>query len=641
MCLSDSLFAKLYESAPDAIFICEQEHVVFANAAAKQMFRLAPGEGSVAPLSSFFANAESPHSPMHNVLKKMRRVDGTEFDAALSVSTVTNDNRQYHQLFVRDVRSHSAATQEGHGNDARLKFLVENADVVLWVMDAKTLQTLYVSDAVTRLQGYTPAEAIEHRFEDTVADAALVDAIKQRVKQKLAEFEQDSRVSSEPQVYASFLPRRCKDGKTVWTEVISKYVRNPQNGRVEILGISRYITEQVMAQRELGEVREYMHTVVDVMPSALIGVSSHGMVSLWNNSAAEISKVPTELALGQRFGELWTTAELLAPTISRVMSTGNKEESFLMPILVDDEMRQFNVVCFPVMQRRQRGVVIRMDDITEQIAMRDLLARSEKMLSIGGLAAGMAHEINNPLGGMMQLSQVIKMRLSESTPANQKIADRYHIEMSQIENYARGRGIFQLLEQVVESGGRAGRIVRNMLNFARQDSSAFELTDILNLVEDTLVLAGNEVDVNRNIDFRKIAIEKDYDTELPWVSCDRGRLQQVLLNLFKNSAQAFTAIAFEPGKWKLRIGLSVLEHDYCIEIEDNGPGIPETNLKNIFKPFYTTKNKAEGTGLGLSICKFIIEQHHQGQIEVTSSLGKGTKFSIRLPLNSSPHHVSN
>ena len=268
-------------------------------------------------------------------------------------------------------------------------------------------------------------------------------------------------------------------------------------------------------------------------------------------------------------------------------------------------------------------------DITEAKKTQELIIQNEKMLSVGGLAAGMAHEINNPLAGMMQNAAVLKNKLTKDISVNHKTAEECGTTLEIIKEYMTKRNVIKHLELINESGERASGIVRNMLNFARKSESNFTETDIHELVENVLELASNEYDLKKRYDFRKIEIVRDYELHLPKIQCDEGKIKQVVLNILKNGAQAMLEKEHDSPKFIIRLKSDT--NFVTIEIEDNGVGIPEKFKNRIFEPFFTTKPNGKGTGLGMSISYFIITEDHKGELYLESELGEFTRFIIKLP----------
>ncbi len=273
-------------------------------------------------------------------------------------------------------------------------------------------------------------------------------------------------------------------------------------------------------------------------------------------------------------------------------------------------------------------------DITESKRTREMIIQSEKMMSVGGLAAGMAHEINNPLAGVIQNATVLANRLTNpDIPANVKAAQSLGTTMETIHRFMEARNITHLVKAITDSGARISTIVDNMLSFARKGESSRSDHHPVALVEKTLELAGTDYDLKKQYDFKSITIQKEYEDNLPMLPCEASKIQQVLLNILNNGAHAM----FEDPKvtnpvFILRIQHEPLSDMITIEIEDNGPGMDKQTCKRIFEPFFTTKPPGVGTGLGLSVSYFIVTEDHKGEMRVVSEKGNGTAFIIRLPI---------
>lgn len=270
-------------------------------------------------------------------------------------------------------------------------------------------------------------------------------------------------------------------------------------------------------------------------------------------------------------------------------------------------------------------------DITERKRSQEIMIQTEKMMTVGGLAAGMAHEINNPLAGIIQNIQVMRERISESHPKNRSVAEECGISMEAIAAYMDERGIYTTIELIMESGRRIAKTVRNMLSFSRKSEFKFDLHDLGDLLEKALELAEKDYDMRKKYDFRNIKIVREYDISVPQVPCEASKIEQVFLNLLKNGAQAMAEDETDTPCFLLRLKKS--DGMARVEIEDNGPGMDETTRIRVFEPFFTTKDVGIGTGLGLSVSYFIITENHGGTIEVESEPGKGAKFIVRLPLD--------
>jgi signal transduction histidine kinase len=228
------------------------------------------------------------------------------------------------------------------------------------------------------------------------------------------------------------------------------------------------------------------------------------------------------------------------------------------------------------------------------------------------------------------------MRLLSDLPANLSAAEACGLDVRRMQAYMGSRGILDMIEAIDQSCQRAATIVRNMLAFSRKSDTVFSGHHLADLLEQTLELAGNDFHLKDHYDFRKIVMVKAYARNLPPVSCDAAQIQQVLLNILKNGAQAMRETADHSRPATFTLNVYADRYHGCIAITDNGPGMPEEIRKRIFEPFYTTKSVGSGTGLGLSIAYFIITENHNGTLDVSSTPGEGTTFTLRLPLTQAP-----
>ncbi|WP_051676855.1 ATP-binding protein [Maridesulfovibrio frigidus] len=270
-------------------------------------------------------------------------------------------------------------------------------------------------------------------------------------------------------------------------------------------------------------------------------------------------------------------------------------------------------------------------DITERKQTEAYIIQAEKMMSVGGLAAGMAHEINNPLSAIVGSAQNLHNRILTDSAKNRKTAELCGISLDKVHEYLDVREAPKMINTINESVQRAADIVSKMLGFSRKSDCQACDHNIEALLDTTLDLAASDYDLKKNYDFRKVAIVRNYEVNLHPVFCDSTQIQQVFLNIIKNAAEAMVDKKYENEK--PQITLRVREEDgmAVVEIEDNGPGIAEDIATHIFEPFYTTKPVGKGTGLGLSVSYFIITDQHNGQMFVQSLPGEWTRFIVKLP----------
>ncbi|WP_432734694.1 ATP-binding protein [Maridesulfovibrio sp. FT414] len=275
-------------------------------------------------------------------------------------------------------------------------------------------------------------------------------------------------------------------------------------------------------------------------------------------------------------------------------------------------------------------ILITIVDITEKRKLEEIMVQTEKMMSVGGLAAGMAHEINNPLAGILQGVQNVIRRLSPDLKANVAAAESEGISFAGLRGYLERRDIPRELESIRIAGERAAQVVRNMLDFSRKSVSAFSTCDINSLLNTALEIASSDYDLKKNYDFKSIKIVREFDPDASNSRCISSEMEQVFLNLFKNAAHAMEKRGGE-GEAVLTLRTRKERRKVVVEVEDNGIGMPDKIRKRIFDPFFTTKPPGAGTGLGLSVSYFIITKNHGGSFTVESQPGQGTCFRITIP----------
>jgi PAS domain S-box-containing protein len=403
--------------------------------------------------------------------------------------------------------------------------------------------------------------------------------------------------------------------------------------------IEHAFEEQKRAEAETTHLRNMLSNVVNSMPSVLIGVDPEGRVTQWNKGAADATGLAVEDAVGRTLADVFPSLAAEMAKVHEAIRSRQTQSDAKVAREIGGEVRFEDVTVYPLIANGIEGAVVRLDDVTERVRLEEIIIQSEKMLSVGGLAAGMAHEINNPLSGILQNAAVLSNRLTGDLPGNHQAAEDAGTTMEAIRVYMEQRGVPNMLRNLHDSGERAAQVVQNMLSFARKSESSPAPRDLAQLLDATIDLAQNDYDLKRNYDFRRIEIVREYDADAPTVPCEGTKLQQVFLNLLKNGAEAMServerekaeGISPEGPRFILRV---MRDGGFArIEVEDNGPGMDEETRRRVFEPFFTTKGVGMGTGLGLSVSYFIITENHGGTMDVESRPGEGCRFIIRLPL---------
>ena len=408
---------------------------------------------------------------------------------------------------------------------------------------------------------------------------------------------------------------------------------------VALEGFVTDISENILIKNELEKTNKFIDNIINSMPQKLIAIDKRGFITHFNKNIKEdiatnafetgethiLDALPNFARYHDKIKECITQNKII--TINKTRDTFNKKQYFA------------DIIIYPLVDKEVVGAVIMIEDITEKVQMEEMMIQSEKMLSVGGLAAGMAHEINNPLAGMLQNASLLKSRLLKTSPKNIEIANECNISIENIIEYMDKRKIAKQIELIQSSGQRASEIVKNMLSFARQGESKFQEENPVEMVEQTIEIASNEYSLKKKYDFRKINIVRNYHNNLPTILCEKSKIQQVFLNILKNGAEAMYDENANPQDENFTqkaptftIAINTDDTGIFFRFSDNGPGIDDESKQRIFEPFFTTKDSGKGTGLGLSVSYFIIKENHNGNMYIESEVGKGTTFVIQLPI---------
>ena len=266
----------------------------------------------------------------------------------------------------------------------------------------------------------------------------------------------------------------------------------------------------------------------------------------------------------------------------------------------NDQITDWEISTYAILDESDEPaqVIIFEQDVTQEKRLEANLIQSEKLAAVGQLAAGVAHEINNPLSAVIANAQLLRRDLPVDS-----IDARESVELIEI------------------AGLRASQVVRNLMGFARKEQYDFVAIDLNETVLNALSLVKHE------LASRSMEITTNLQEDLPMIHASKDHLQSVWINIILNALDSM-----ESGKGLIQISTTYLDDEFKVRFSDNGAGIPPDKVTKIFEPFFTTKDPGRGTGLGLSICHRIVKQHG-GFIQVDSLTGTGTSFTISLPRN--------
>lgn len=385
-------------------------------------------------------------------------------------------------------------------------------------------------------------------------------------------------------------------------------------------------------QAKLKSSRNRLNNIFDTMPSALAAVNNKSIIQGWNKFMVQLTGINSKEAIGNNILNVFPEFTEYAYLINDVLKSNTEQQVKHVKLTRDknNEQRLFHITVYPVKSIYPPEAVIRIDDVTEQIKAEAGMAQVEKLASVGASIAGVAHEINNPLGSIMQSTQNILRRIDPNMESNKQQAMKLNIDLQNQYEYLKQREIISFLNVIHQAGERASSIVKNMLKFTRRSTADMSKHDIIDIINDAIQLSSSDISIQEHIDFKEIKINRLFNVAELTIECFPLEIQQVLLNLIRNAVQSIDPL--QPQKI-INIELSkIWDNKIAISISDNGHGMSTEVIEQIYQPFFTTKPAGQGTGLGLSVCKNIIVQKHHGNLEVKSEVAVGTTFIITLPI---------
>lgn len=383
------------------------------------------------------------------------------------------------------------------------------------------------------------------------------------------------------------------DGSLIIALVSASVVEDRTKTLLGYVVSAKDITELHRTQMALQYQKELTERILNTMPNSVIVVRKDQRIELVNKAFLTMFSKQNDEVIGDKLGDLLPLDELLEE-ISRVLS---HEESYIRCEFKYVLTGKDYVFVTHILQMPEDEVLVILNDVTEERTRQDRLYLTDRLASIGEMASGIAHEINNPLTGIIGLTSFIEKRDIPEDIAEDMAT--IHIEAQ-----------------------RCAAIVKNLLSFARRHTPERKSQNIADILEDVLKLRAHDHRIHN------ISVVKTIQPDLPAVLVDYYQIQQVFLNIVLNAESSMIETRQEGT---LKIVIDSFEDGVRINFKDDGTGIKPENIRMIFNPFFTTKKVGKGTGLGLSICYGIITSHH-GRIYAMSDYGKGAEFVVELPV---------
>ena len=479
-------------------------------------------------------------------------------------------------------------------SEERYRTLFESAAEGILITDRETQEFIYANPAISNMLGYSTEELKEMGISDIYPKDSLDNMIS----------DYEARVQGEEAVRRN-IPCIRKDGTIIYADISA--TKAIMDEKEYLIGFFSEVTERKLAEERLWENEEFMSSLLNNSPYPLLVLNPDTSIRYVSPAMERLTGFTPADLIGRKAPYPYWTEGTLNKNIEdlrRVMKQGVKrlEEHFQKkngaqlwveitstPVIKNGEFKYYLSNWVDITERKQA-------EKREKQLQNELLL-SSRLASVGELAAGVAHEINNPLTGVIGFSQLLMK--AKVRRENAKYVRIIHDE-----------------------AGRVANIVKRLLVFSRQQKPERSNISINEVIETTLALLAYELRTSN------IKVDSRLDPDLPPITADAGQLQQVVLNIIINAEKE---MELAHGKGNLLIKTERIGNNIRISFKDDGPGIDEKNLQHIFDPFFTTRAAGQGTGLGLSVCHGIVSEHG-GRIYAESALGKGATFIVELPM---------
>jgi PAS domain S-box-containing protein len=592
-----ALYGPIIETTTDAIVITDaRRRIAFANRAATTLFGLEPDRLLGVPVASLLATDQLEEVARRETLAldgepqwyetSIMRRDGERRTVSVSSAPFRSGDVVIGVVAsLRDVTEERRTRDAVMQSEARYRKLFESATDAIYTMDVHGHVTS-ANPATAEMTGYS-VDALLGRSITTFVDAEELDALRENFRAARAGI---------PCRYEGHFYRA--DGERRLASITNTPIH--RGGEVVgVLGIARDITEERSREAELRRAHMRYQRLVESAWDAIFTVDAEGRFTSMNEALESGLGLPRERLLEMRFEEVVEPAD--RPAMRFAHAAAMRGERHRGEVRFRDAEGSLRVGSLTLTPLADEGAIVSalgiVRDVTDERRLGEQLLQREKLAAVGQLVSGVAHELNNPLAGILAFSQL----LMAAAPSDQAVRDA--------------------VVTINKEAKRAAKIISNLLLFARQRPPERTQTDLNQVVRDAVELRRYALRTHQ------IELHVELDPLLPHVLADGSQLQQVILNLITNAEHALRDY---PGDKRLTIITRRNGELLVVTVADSGPGVPLELHDRIFNPFFTTKKVGEGTGLGLSISDGIVREHG-GQIRLASPPGEGAVFIVELP----------
>jgi two-component system NtrC family sensor kinase len=601
---SEMRYRQLTENAGEAILVVQDNVIKFANPKGAELSGYSIEELVSRPFVEFihphdidmvadrYARRLKGESVPQIYDFRIIRKDGAIRWGELNAVPISWEDRPAVLCFMSDITERKQAEEALRQSEERYRTILEEMEEGYYEVDLAGTFT-FVNDAMSRILGYSRDELIGMNYK-AYTPQEIIKTI----------FQAYNRVyrTGEPLKWYPMAEFR-KDGTRILAEDSVFPLRNEKDEVIGFRGISRDVTERKQAEEALRQSEERYRTILDEMEDSYFEVDLGGHLTFVNNSTCRNLGYSREELLGMSYKNF--TAEDDIESVFRVFNevyqTSTPNKGFPWKTVRKDGAQGFAETSVSLL-RDDKGDIIGFRGVGRDITMRkkveEQLILTDRLASIGQLAGGIAHELNNPLTAIIGFSDLL---LGRDFPIDVK----------------------EDLKTIDQEARRAVNIVKGLLAFAREQRGEKSLVDINTLIQGALQLRSYEQRISN------IEVNAQLSPALPQVMGNGTQLQQVFMDIIVNAEQAMLETH---GRGKITIVTEQVGDMIRTSITDDGPGISPDMMKQLFTPFFTTRDVGKGTGLGLSICHGIVTEH-SGKIYAESESGEGATFVVELPIS--------
>jgi PAS domain S-box-containing protein len=636
---SEDMYRNLAETAHDVIITIDLDGIVTYNNRActevcggmsvvgMAMKDLIPPETVPAHLAMLEARRRGLAETLSYEWQVVSPSDGSIILMDIRSSLLIENGIPVGVLFIgRDITERKRAAEALRVSEERFRLMTENLRDAIWLMDMN-LKFTYISPYVRQILGYEPDEFVKLPLEDIMMPSSLEYCMQVFAEEMETEKRPDRDLDRTRTVEIEHISR---DGKLVRADIKMTFIRDTAGNAVGILGITRDITERKQAENDLKASEEKYRTLTNNIPDLIYSLDSAGNITTVSEDVLHRYGYDSRDVVGRHFRE-FIHPEDGDRLVGTYRAAIEERREFVRGLQFKGMAKDGTSYWFELNNRAafdEEGQYLKSDgvlrDITERkdaeldrAILEERLQRAEKMEALGTLAGGVAHDLNNVLGVVVGYAEMLMSETNESHPF------REHAE------------------NIMRGGEKAAAIVQDLLTLARRGVKTGKVVNLNTIVMDYQM--APEFYKLRSM-CPKVQITTDLEGGLPNIVGSPVHLAKTVMNLFSNAMEAMP----DGGLLTVRTGNRYLdkpiqgydhvrEGDYVVlSVSDTGVGIPASDLKRIFEPFYTKKVMGRsGTGLGLSVVWGTVKDHN-GYIDVESKLGRGTTLTLYFPVTSEP-----